>query len=71
MDSGMELEIFHLVLKFNVRWDGPIGVATRCWMDCPEIESQWERDRFPATFQSGPKAGPASCTKGKGSLSRW
>jgi len=37
----MDLEIFHLVLKLRVRWDGTVDVATRYWMNCPEIESQW------------------------------
>ena len=41
MDSDMELDIFHLVLKLNLRWNGAVGVATRYWTDCPEIESHW------------------------------
>jgi len=67
----MELDIFHLVLKLNVRWNGAAGVATRYWIECPEIESQCvEGGIFSATLQSGPEARPVSCTKGTGSLSR-
>jgi hypothetical protein len=32
MDSGMHLDTFRLVLKFNVRWDGAVGVTARYWM---------------------------------------
>jgi hypothetical protein len=56
MDSGMGLDIFHLVLKLNVRWDGAVGIAARYWLDGPEIESQWKRD-FP--HPSNPALRPA------------
>ena len=40
MDSGMQLDIFNLVLKFNVRWDGAFGIATRFCLDDTVIESR-------------------------------
>ena len=42
----MEIDIFHLLLKFNVRWNDAVGAATRYWMECPEIKFQRWR-KFP------------------------
>ena len=53
----------------NVSRDSPVGTATRYGLDGPEIESRWGV-RFSALVQTGPRAHPASCTMGTGSLSR-
>ena len=47
--------------------DSSVGIATRCGLDGPEIESRWGV-RFSVTVQTGPGAYPASCTMGTGSL---
>jgi hypothetical protein len=47
---------------------GPVvGIAKRCGLMGPGIESRWGRD-FPAPVQSGPVAHPASYTMDTGSF---
>ena len=47
--------------------DSSVGIATRYGLDGPVIESRWE-PRISAPVQTGPRAHPASCTMGTGSL---
>jgi hypothetical protein len=49
-------------IKFVDR-DSSVGIATRCWLDGPGIESRWGA-RFSAPVQTGPGAHPASCAVG-------
>ena len=48
--------------------DSAVGIATRCGLDGPGIESRWGGARFSAPIQTGPGAHPASCTMRTGSL---
>ena len=43
------------------------GIATRCWLDGPGIESQWGGEIFRSRL-AGPRAHPASYTMGTGSF---
>jgi hypothetical protein len=45
--------------------DSSVGIATRCGLDVPGIESRWGA-RFSAPVQTGPGAYPASYTMGTG-----
>ena len=56
------------LLQFSVV-GSTVGVATRCGLDGPGVESQWGRARFSGPFQTGPGTHPASCTMGTGSVS--
>jgi hypothetical protein len=47
--------------------DSSVGVATRCELDSPGIESRWEAG-FSTPFHTGPEAHPASYTVGSGSF---
>ena len=47
--------------------DGVIGIATRCGLGGPAVESRWGA-RFSSPIQTGSGAHPASCTKGTGSF---
>ena len=58
--------LLHSMLP-SVDRDSAIGLATRYELDCPEIESRWERI-FPHPVQTGPGAYPASCTMRTGSF---
>ena len=49
--------------------DSSVDIATRCGLDGPGIESQWEA-RFSTPVQTGPGAHPASCTMGIWSFPR-
>ena len=47
--------------------DSSVGIAIRCGLDGPGIESRWKRD-FSHPVQTGPGAHPASYTTGTGSF---
>ena len=47
--------------------DSSVGIATRCGLDGPGIESRWGA-RLSVPVQTGPGAHPASCTMGTGSF---
>ena len=47
--------------------DSSVGIATRCGMDGPGIESRWGT-RFSVPVQTGPGAHPGSYTMGTGSF---
>jgi len=47
-----------------------IRIATRYWMNGPEIQSRWERE-FSSPVQTCPAAHEASCTMGTGFHPRW
>jgi hypothetical protein len=46
-----------------------VGIANRCGVEGPGIESRWAR--FSVPVQTGRGVHPASYTMGTGSLSRW
>ena len=55
-------------LLFPVGRDSSVGIATSYGMDGPGIESRWGA-RFSSLVQTCPRAYPASCMMGAGSLS--
>ena len=55
------------LIHYIVGRDSSVGIATRCGLDGPGIESRWGT-RFSAPVPTGPGAHPASCTMGTGSF---
>jgi hypothetical protein len=56
-----------MCIKCERSRDSSVGIATRCGLDGPGIESWWGA-RFSAPVQTGSEAHPASCTMGTGSF---
>ena len=54
----------------NLSRNNVVGTAIRYGLDGPGIESRWRRARYSAFVHTGPKAHPASCTMGTGSISK-
>ena len=65
--TGIYFYLFIICLHFYMGWASSVGIATRCGLDGPGIESRWGV-RFSAPVQTGPGAHPASCTMGTGSF---
>ena len=58
-----------MFIKFRVDQDSAVGIATRCRLDSPGMESRGEeRGRFFAPVQTVPGAHPASYTMVTGSF---
>jgi hypothetical protein len=65
--SGHLIFVEQSVLASKVGWDSSVGIATRCRLDGPGIESHWEA-KFSAPVQTGPGVHPFSYTVGTGSF---
>ena len=68
MPKGTEVlyEILPVVI-FAAGRDSAVGIATRCMLEGPGIESRWGA-KFSAPFQTDPGAYPASYTMDTGSF---